>query len=187
MYHLKKLKLSIINSDLCLLKKILMPPCQILVKVFHSVNGIEKLLTDLNPNKATGTHYSFESNVPSRQVWYTDWQVGVCGPNFRKVGLANWHLPLKGGGACERKISKFGGLWAENFQIWRLVSWKFPNLEACELKIWVKIEAVEAKMSKFSQKVVLLTDSFAWNGTLGSGRRGVKRGSSGPYIPIPPF
>ena len=37
------------------------------------------------------------------------------------VGLANWHLPLKRG-ACERKISKFWGLWAENFQIWGLVS-----------------------------------------------------------------
>ena len=56
-------------------------------------------------------------------------------------------------GACERTFaSEKGGLWAENFQIWRLVSWKFPNLEACELKIskfgglwakiWVKIEAV---------------------------------------------
>ena len=43
-------------------------------------------------------------------------------------------------GACELKISKFGGLWA---------------------KIWVKIEAVEAKISKFSQKGVLWTDSFA--------------------------
>ena len=116
----------------------------------------------------------------------TFFQVGVCGPDFRSVGLANWHLPLKR-----------GGLWAENFQIWGLVSWKFPNLGACELKIskfgglwtkiWVKIEAVEAKISKFSQKGVLWTDSFAWNGTLASGRRGVKRGSSGPHIPIPPF
>ena len=58
-------------------------------------------------------------------------QVGVCGPDFRSVGLANWHLPLKRGlvsgkfpnlGACELKISKFGGLWAENFEIWGLVS-----------------------------------------------------------------
>ena len=101
-------------------------------------------------------------------------------------------------GACELTFaSEKGGLWAENFQIWGLVSWKFPNFGACELKIsnfgglwakiWVKIEAVEAKISKFSQKGVLWTDSFAWNGTLVSGRRGVKRGSSGPHIPIPPF
>ena len=39
-------------------------------------------------------------------------------------------------GACELTFaSEKGGLWAENFQIWRLVSWKFPNLGACELKI----------------------------------------------------
>ena len=68
----------------------------------------------------------------------TFFQVGVCGPDFRSVGLANWHLPLKRG-ACERKISKFGGLWAENFQIWGLVSWKFPNLGACELKFGWKL------------------------------------------------
>ena len=116
----------------------------------------------------------------------TFFQVGVCGPDFWSVGLANWHLPLKRG-ACERKISKFGGLWAENVQIWGLVSWKFPNLGACELKFGWKIEAVEAKISKFSQKGVLWTDSFAWNGTLASGRRGVKRRSSGPHIPIPSF
>ena len=66
-------------------------------------------------------------------------------------------------GACELAFaSEKGGLWAENFQIWGLVSWKFPNLGACELKfskfgglwakIWVKNEAVEAKISQFSQK-----------------------------------
>ena len=66
-------------------------------------------------------------------------------------------------GACELTFaSEKAGLWAENFQIWGLVSGKFPNLGACELKIskfgglwakiWVKIEAVEAKISKFSQK-----------------------------------
>ena len=49
-------------------------------------------------------------------------QVGVCGPDFWSVTrLANWYLPLKEG-ACELKISKFGGLWTENFQIWGLVS-----------------------------------------------------------------
>ena len=102
-------------------------------------------------------------------------QVGMCGPDFWSVGLANWYLPLKRG-VCELKISKFRGLWAENF--------KFGGLWA---KISVKIEAVEAKITKFSQKGVLWTDSFAWNGTLANYRRGVKRGSSGPHIPIPPF
>ena len=101
-------------------------------------------------------------------------------------------------GACELTFaSEKRGLWAGSFQIYGLVSWKLPNLGACELKIskfgglwakiWVKIEAVEAKISKVSQKGVLWTDSFAWNGTLASGRRGVKRGSSGPHIPITPF
>ena len=101
----------------------------------------------------------------------TFFQVGVCGPDFRSVGICLWKGGLVSGkfpnlGAWELKISKFGGLWA---------------------KIWVKIEAVEAKISKFSQKGVLWTDSFAWNGTLARGRWDVKRGSSGPNIPIPPF
>ena len=57
-------------------------------------------------------------------------QVGVCGPDFRSVGLANWYLPLKRG-ACELKISNFGGLWAENFQIWALVSWNLGEIWGC--------------------------------------------------------
>ena len=82
----------------------------------------------------------------------TFFQVGVCGPDFWSVGLANWYLPLKRG----------------------LVNWKFPNLGVCELKI-----------SKFSRKGVLWTDSFAWNGTLASGRRGVKGGFQGRTSPYP--
>ena len=77
-------------------------------------------------------------------------------------------------GACELiYASEKGALWTENFPIWELVNWKFTNLGSCELKIfkfgglrakiWAKIEAVEAKISKFSQKGVLWTDSFAWN------------------------
>ena len=58
--------------------------------------------------------------------------------------LANWYLPLKEG-PCELKVSKFGGLRA---------------------KIWAKIEAVEAKISIFSEMGVLWTDNFGWNGTL---------------------
>ena len=97
-------------------------------------------------------------------------QVGICGPDFRSVGLGNWHLPLKRG-ACERTISKFGdlwaenfkiwglvswiskfgGLWAENFQIWGLVSWKFPNLGACELKFGWKLRLLRLKFPNFSK------------------------------------
>ena len=77
--------------------------------------------------------------------------VGVCGPDFRSVGLANWHLSLKRG-ACERKISKFGGLWAENFQIWGLVSWKIPNLGACELKFGWKLRLLGLKFPNFLKR-----------------------------------
>ena len=113
-------------------------------------------------------------------------QVGVCGPDFRSVGLqTDICLSLKRG-ACERKISKFAGLWAENFQIWGLVSWKFPNLGACELKFEWKLRLLRLKFLKRGS-CELWTDSFAWNGTLASGRRGVKRGSSpgssGLHIP----
>ena len=81
----------------------------------------------------------------------TFFQVGVCGPDFRSMGLANWHLPLKRG-ACKRKISKFGGLWAENFQIWGLVSWKFPNLGACELRFWWKLRLLRLKFPNFLKR-----------------------------------
>ena len=95
-------------------------------------------VTDLDECRSGGGHSTF-------------FQVGVCGPDFRSVG------------ACELILaSEKRGLWAENFQIWGLVNWKFPNSGACELKIskfgglwaeiWVKIEAEEAKISKFSQK-----------------------------------
>ena len=77
-------------------------------------------------------------------------QVGVCGPDFRSVGLANWHLPLKRG-AWERKISKFGGLWTENFQIWGLVGWKFSNLGACEPKFGWKLRLQRLKFPNFSK------------------------------------
>ena len=104
-------------------------------------------------------------------------QVGVCNPDFQSVGLANWYLPLKEE-ACWLKISKF---WAYELKI--------PNLGACELKIskygglrakiWAKIEAVVQNFLKRGSCELTLT--------LANYRRGVKRGSSGPHIPIPPF
>ena len=79
---------------------------------------------------------------------FTRCQSETCGPDFRSVGLANWHLALKRG-ACERKISKFGGLWAENFKIWGLVSWKLQNLGACELKFGWKLRLLRLKFPNF--------------------------------------
>ena len=108
--------------------------------------------------------------VPGRALnFFFFFQVRVCGPDFGSVGLANQFLPLKEG-SCELKFSKFRGL---------------------KTKILAKIEAVEAKISKFFLKgglVNWLLSSFAWNGTLANYyRRGVKRVFSGPHIPIPPF
>ena len=125
------------------------------------------------------------------------------------------HRPGGGGGTqlffrqrCAARISEVwglrtftfekGGLWTEFSQIWGPVNWKFPNLGACELKIskfgslwgkfWVKIEAVlRLKFPNFLKRGSVWTDSFAWNGTLANYRRGVKRGSSGLHIPIPPY
>ena len=98
-------------------------------------------------------------------------------------------------GACELTFaSEKGGLWVENFQIWGLVSWKFPNLGACELKIskfgglwakiWVKIEAVEAKISKFSQKGVSELTLLFEMGPLrvaGEAWKGGLQGRASPY------
>ena len=118
---------------------------------------------------------------------------GVCGPDFRSVGLANWHLPLKRG-ACERKISKFGGLWAENFQIWGLVSWKFPNLGACELKFGWKLRLFRLKFPNFlkrgSCELTLLMEMGPLRAA-GEAWKGGLQGRTSPYplprsVPPPP-
>ena len=123
----------------------------------------------------------------------TFFQVGVCGPDFRSVGLANWHLPLTGG-ACERKISKFGGLWAENFQIWGLVSWKFSNLGACELKFGWKLRLLRLKFPNFlkrgSCELTLLLEMGPLRAA-GETWKGGLQGRTSPYplsrsVPPPP-
>ena len=110
---------------------------------------------------------------------YLSFQVGVCGPDFRSVGHANWYLPLKRG-ACELKISKCGSLWAENVQR-GLVT---------RAKIWVKIEVVEAKISKCSQKgscELTLYFCLKWD-PCELQERCEKGGLQGSvHIPIPPF
>ena len=118
-------------------------------------------------------------------------QVGVCGPDFRRVGLANWHLPLKRG-ACERKFSKIGGLWAENFQIWGLVSWKFPNLGACELKFGWKLRLLRLKFPNFlkrgSCELTLLHEMEPLRAA-GEAWKGGLQGRTSPYPlsrPVPP-
>ena len=72
----------------------------------------------------------------------------VCGPDFRSVGLANWHLPLKRG-LVNGKFPNLGACELKDFQIWGLVSWKIPNLGACELKFGWKLRLSRLK---FPQK-----------------------------------
>ena len=56
-------------------------------------------------------------------------------------------------GACELTFaSEKGGLWAENFQIWGLVSWKFPNLGACVLKFGWKLRLLRLKFQNFLKR-----------------------------------
>ena len=56
-------------------------------------------------------------------------------------------------GACKLTFaSEKGGLWAENFQIWGLVSWKFPNLGACELKFGWKFRLLRLKFPNFLKR-----------------------------------
>ena len=44
---------------------------------------------------------------PGEGTQHFFFQVWVCGPDFRSVGLANRFLPLKEG-SCELKFSKWG-------------------------------------------------------------------------------
>ena len=132
------------------------------------------------------------TNIPPQRIWNShiilhsslvyQWSVRLkLGFPLNCAGVQNcrWRHVHHHLVACELKISKLS-----------LVSWKFPNSGTSELKFGQKLrlaQVVEAKISKFSQKGVLWTDSFAWNGTLANYRRGVKRGSSGSHIPIAPF
>ena len=91
----------------------------------------------------------------------TFFQVGCAAQIFVhcSVGLANWFLPLKEG-SCELKISKFGGMKA---------------------KIWVKIEAVEAKISKFFWKGGLVNWLLSSARTAGEAWKGGLQGRTSPH------
>ena len=133
----------------------------------------------------------------------TFFQVGVCSPDFRSVGLANWHLSLKRGacelkmskfGACELKISKFGGLWAENVQIWGAWELKISKFGGLWAKIWVKIEAVDLKFPNFlkrgSCELTLLLEMGPLRAA-GEAWKGGLQGRTSPYplsrsVPPPP-
>ena len=139
--------------------------------------GLEKKWTTepWGTPERTGTSWEVKNGPPGgTQLFF--FQVVMCGPNFRSVGLANWYLPLKRG-ACELKISKFGGLWTENFQIWGLVSWKFP-FGACELKFRWELRLLRLKFPNFlkrgSCELSLLLEMWPLR-TTGEGWKGVFR------------
>ena len=102
---------------------------------------------------------------------------GVCELIFASDREGACELKISKLGACGLKVSKFRGLWTENIS-------KFGGLKA---KSWAKIKTVKAKISKFSQKGVFWTDTFAWNGTLANYRRCVKRGVFRAAHPHTPF
>ena len=90
-------------------------------------------------------------------------------------------------GACELTYaSEKGGLWMENFQIWGLVSWKFPNLGACELKFEWKLRLYRPKFPNFLKRGSCELTLLLEMGPLQAAGEAVKRESSGPHIPIPP-
>ena len=92
----KKLKLSIINSSLCLLKKILIKATMpnlgkgfpTMPSIDISVNGIKKLLTDLKPNKATRP-----DNIPRRILKMGTHEVAPALATIFRKSLETGSLP----------------------------------------------------------------------------------------------
>ena len=112
----------------------------------------------------------------------TFFQVGVCGPDFRTVGLANWYLPLKRG-ACELKISKFMGLWTENFQIWAMGAYEL-KISKFGLKFEWKLRLWRLKFPNFlkrgSCELTLLLEMGPLR-TTGEAWKGGLQGRTSPY------
>ena len=113
-------------------------------------------------------------------------QVRVLRPGFPKCG------------ACELILaSEKGGLRTDTC-LWKggLVNWKFLNLGACELKTFkfggLRVNNLGENWGCRGYNFLIfskggLVNWLFWNGTLMNCRRGVKRGSLGPHIPIPSF
>ena len=94
--------------------------------------------------------------------------IGVCGPDFRSVGLANWHLPLKRGEG-------------------ELVSGKFPNFGACELKKfgW-KLRLLRLKFPNFLKRGSCEPTLLLEMGPLRAAGDAWKGGLQGLTSPYPP-
>ena len=101
-------------------------------------------------------------------------QVGVCRPDFRSVGLANCYLPLK-----LHVNWKFQNFWACELKIN-----KFPNLGACELKFGQKLRLWRQKFPNFLKRgscelTLLLKMGPFW--TTGEAWKGGLQGRTSPY------
>ena len=89
-------------------------------------------------------------------------------------------------GACELTFaSEKGGLWAENFQIWGLVSWKFPNLGASELKFGWKLRLLRQKFPNFLKRGSCELTLYLEMGSLRAAGEAWKWGLQGRTSPYP--
>ena len=105
-------------------------------------------------------------------------------PGFPKCGACELIFDSEKG-ACELKISKFGGLWTKNFPILGLVSWKFSNWEACELKFGWKLRLWRLNFPNFlkrvSCKLTLLLEMEPLRTTGEAWKEGLQ-GRTSPYL-----
>ena len=159
------------------------------IKCFHP-RMLISLMARVNSNSMELSYHSLS--------WYPGGALNFFSgrgvrPGFPKCGACELTFASERG-ACERKISKFGGLWAENFQIWGLVSWKFPNLGACELKFGWKLRLLRLKFPNFlkrgSCELTLLLEMGPLRAA-GEAWKGGLQGCTSPYplsrsVPPPP-
>ena len=92
-------------------------------------------------------------------------------------------------GVCEWTTAEFGtivnwqnvALWTEVWPNLRLLNWTLCQFWGYELNIFKNLQFWgESRVLKTEKKK-------CWNGGLASGKEGVKKGSSGPHIPVPHF
>ena len=106
-------------------------------------------------------------------------------PRFPKCRACELTFASEKGGLWAKKFPNLGGLWAENFQIWGLVSWKFPNLGACELKFGWK-SLLRLKFPNFKRGSCELTLLLEM-GPLRAAGEAWKGGLQGRTSPYPLF
>ena len=112
--------------------------------VYECVTFSCKVGICMGPISNSQRHVPTKTKLELPQVWYR----GGGALNFFSGRGVRPGFPKCG--AYELTFaSEKGGLWAENFQIWGLVSWKFPSLGACELKFGWKLRLLRLKFPNF--------------------------------------